>query len=55
MAARAVTKPEAPEAPERVGDRGYLGVEVDPTPDAHYSVAGVTSGLPTPESERSHA
>jgi hypothetical protein len=32
--------------------KGYLGVEADPTPDLHYSVEGVTSGLPTPESER---
>lgn len=32
--------------------RGYRGVKVDPTPDEHYTVAGVTAGLPTPESDK---
>lgn len=31
--------------------RGYRGVEVDPTDNAAYSVAGVTSGEPTPETD----
>jgi hypothetical protein len=31
--------------------RGFRGVEVDPTPNEHYSVAGVTSGKPTPETD----
>jgi hypothetical protein len=31
--------------------RGFRGVEVDPTPNEHYSVAGVTSGMPTPETD----
>lgn len=36
-------------------DKGYLGVEVDPTPDAHYTVAGVLAGEPTPETDPGHA
>lgn len=32
-------------------DRGLRGVEVDQTPNAHYSVGGVTAGDPTPETE----
>ena len=29
--------------------QGFRGVEVDPTPNENYTVAGVTSGAPTPE------
>lgn len=29
--------------------QGFVGVEVDPTPNEHYAVQGVTSGKPTPE------
>jgi hypothetical protein len=32
-------------------DQGYRGVKVDTTPDENYSVAGVTSGAPTPETD----
>lgn len=35
--------------------RGYRGVEVDPTPNEAYSVAGVTSGAPTPETDDDQA
>lgn len=31
--------------------RGLRGVEVDPTPNDAYSVKGVTSGAPTPETD----
>lgn len=31
--------------------RGFRGVEVDPTPNENYTVAGVTSGAPTPETD----
>lgn len=31
--------------------RGFRGVETDPTPNEAYSVAGVTSGAPTPETD----
>jgi hypothetical protein len=36
-------------------EKGFRGVEVDPTPDAHYSVAGVTAGLGTPETDKATA
>jgi hypothetical protein len=32
-------------------ERGFRGVEVDPTPNENYTVAGVTSGAPTPETD----
>ena len=31
--------------------RGYRGIETDPTPNENYTVAGVTSGAPTPETD----
>lgn len=30
-------------------EKGYRGFVPDPTPNANYTVAGVTSGAPTPE------
>jgi hypothetical protein len=32
-------------------EKGYFGVEVDQTPNEHYTVAGVTAGKPTPETD----
>lgn len=32
-------------------DQGFRGVEVDPTPNENYTVAGVTAGKPTPETD----
>jgi hypothetical protein len=41
--------------PQEVLDRetaqGFRGVEVDPTPNENYTLAGVTSGAPTPETD----
>lgn len=31
--------------------RGFRGVEVDPTPNENYTIAGVTKGAPTPETD----
>lgn len=31
--------------------QGFRGAEVDPTPNENYTVAGVTSGAPTPETD----
>ena len=31
--------------------QGFRGVEVDPTPNENYTVAGVTAGKPTPETD----
>jgi hypothetical protein len=42
-------------AVDEAEDKGYLGVEVDPTPNEHYTVAGVLAGKPTPESDLGHA
>lgn len=35
--------------------QGFRGIEVDPTPNENYTVAGVTSGAPTPETNADHA
>lgn len=32
--------------------KGYIGTTPDETPNENYTVAGVTSGKPTPETER---
>lgn len=32
-------------------EQGFRGVEVDPTPNENYTVSGVTSGKPTPETD----
>ena len=34
-------------------EAGQRGVKVDPTPNSAYTVAGVTSGEPTPETDQS--
>lgn len=31
--------------------QGYLGFEVDPTPNENYTLEGVGQGLPTPETD----
>lgn len=31
--------------------QGFRGVEVDPTPNENYTVSGVASGAPTPETD----
>lgn len=45
--------------PQAVIDRetaqGFRGVEVDPTPNENYTLAGVTSGKPTPETDEDAA
>lgn len=35
--------------------QGFRGTKVDPTPNEHYTVAGVTAGKPTPETDAAHA
>jgi hypothetical protein len=46
---------EVQQAVDKASEKGYLGVEVDPTPDEHYTVAGVLAGKPTPETDSEHA
>lgn len=36
-------------------ETGYVGHKIDPTPDEHYTVAGVLAGKPTPENDLQHA
>lgn len=36
-------------------EKGHFGGTVDPTPRENYSVAGVTSGKPTPETDEKAA
>ncbi|MET9550538.1 hypothetical protein ABZY36_35335 [Streptomyces sp. NPDC006627] len=36
-------------------EKGYFGAAVDPTPNENYTLKGVTSGAPTPESDREYA
>lgn len=61
-------KDEAAEAPESDGSaqavqnlvdeetkRGYRGTEVDPTPNENYTLEGVTSDAPTPETDEDAA
>lgn len=40
---------------ESAQEVGFLGYEVDPTDDSHYSVAGVLAGKPTPETDEKAA
>ena len=43
------------EAVDRETEQGFRGIEVDPTPNENYTVAGVTSGAPTPETDDEQA
>ncbi len=36
---------------DKANEQGFLGEEVDPTPNEAYTVAGVTSGATTPETQ----
>lgn len=38
-------------AMDEITDKGFRGEAVDPTPNENYTVAGVTSGAPTPETD----
>lgn len=36
---------------DQQNEQGVVGVKVDPTPDAAYTVSGVIAGTPTPETD----
>jgi hypothetical protein len=36
-------------------EQGFRGVEADTTPNENYTVQGVTSGAPTPETDQAQA
>jgi hypothetical protein len=40
---------------DAANEKGYYGVTVDPTPRQNYTVSGVTSGAPTPETDEDAA
>ncbi|MFE6785193.1 hypothetical protein ACFVFF_23340 [Streptomyces sp. NPDC057680] len=46
---------EVQRATDRAQAQGFYGVETDPTPNEHYTVSGVTEGLPTPETDKGAA
>lgn len=37
---------------DTINEQGFYGEEVDKTPNENYTVAGVTSGKPTPETTK---
>ena len=39
-------------AADKEQEQGFVGTEVDQTPNENYTLKGVTSGAPTPETER---
>lgn len=59
--AKETTKPTVEKASSTEGQmemetrQGFRGTEVDPTPNENYTVAGVISGAPTPETDAAHA
>lgn len=40
---------------DQENEQGFVGVKVDPTPNENYTVAGVTAGKPTPETDPKQA
>lgn len=40
---------------DEITDKGYQGERTDPTPLENYTVDGVTSGAPTPETDEAAA
>lgn len=55
MASKKSTEDQVQAAVDEETSRGYNGIEVDPTPNENYTVAGVTSGKPTPETDEKTA
>lgn len=45
------TNDEVQEAADKATEKGYIGIVPDPTPNENYTVAGVTAGKPTPETD----
>ena len=46
-----VGQDEVQQAFDAAREKGYFGVSPDPTPNEHYTLKGVTSGKPTPETD----
>jgi hypothetical protein len=49
------TLAEVQRVADKEAEQGFRGVEADPTPNENYSVSGVTSGAPTPETDKEQA
>lgn len=48
MAAKSTEK-QVQDAVDQETEQGFRGVEVDPTPNENYTLAGQNAGKPTPE------
>ncbi len=46
-----VGQKEVQESFDEANEQGFFGITTDPTPNENYTVAGVTSGAPTPETD----
>lgn len=55
MAAKKTPEDRVQDAVDEETERGLNGLEIDPTPNENYTVAGVTSGKPTPETDEKAA
>lgn len=58
MASKKSTDHGQSEVEQTIGaevDQGFRGEKVDPTPNENYTVDGVTSGKPTPETDAESA
>lgn len=40
------------DAADKINEQGFIGEKVDETPNENYTIAGVTSGKPTPETTK---
>lgn len=55
MATKKTPEDRVQDAVDEETERGFNGVEVDPTPNENYTLSGVTSGKPTPETDEKAA
>lgn len=53
--AATLAKGDVQKQADEIAEKGYVGTLVDPTPNENYTVAGVTSGKPTPETDEAQA
>lgn len=53
-AAAEASQDHAQEVIDNEEEQGFRGNKVDPTPNEHYTVAGVVAGKPTPETDPEH-
>lgn len=51
MAGKQTPESRVQEQQDKDDEQGFRGVKVDPTPNEAYTVAGVTAGAATPETD----